>query len=89
MRLPWLIVLPALAAGLYLYFNPDHGGPLGKRLPRPDLIHSSDRLYQWRDAQGNWQVTDTPPPAGIEYTQRDYRDDVNVLPVPPGTAGTR
>jgi hypothetical protein len=87
MRLLWVIVLLALAAGLYLYFNPDHGGKLSGRLPRPDLIHRTDRLYQWRDVQGNWQFTDTPPPAGIDYEQRDYRDDVNVLPPPPGVAG--
>ncbi len=85
--LPWLL-LPVAAAALYLYFDPDNGGSLADRLPRPDLIKKTDRLYQWRDADGHWQVTDTPPPEGITYQVRDYRDDVNVLPVPPGTGRT-
>jgi len=88
MRLFWLMVLLAVAAAVFLYFIPDHGRQLGERLHRPEFTHTTDHLYQWRNAQGEWQVTDTPPPAGIEYQQRDYRDDVNVLPVPPGVAHT-
>ena len=88
MRLLWLLILLALAAGLYLYFDPDHDGGFTGRLLRPESVHNTDRLYQWRDAQGNWQFTDTPPPAGIEYQRREYRDDMNVLPVPPGISGT-
>lgn len=29
------------------------------------------QMYRWKDAQGNWQFTDTPPPQGAEsYTPR-------------------
>lgn len=41
---------------------------------------SSAPLYQWRDAQGQWQVTSTPPPEGLPYEVKQYRLDANVLP---------
>jgi hypothetical protein len=84
MRLFWMLLIVALAAALYLYFSPETARHLKEQLPQPDFTHKTDRLYKWRNETGEWQITDTPPPAGIEYQQLDYRDDVNVLPVPPG-----
>ncbi len=87
MRLPWLLLILALAAALFLYFNPETGRQLREQLPQPDFIHKTDRLYKWRNEKGEWQITDTPPANGIKYEQLNYRDDVNVLPVPPGIDG--
>jgi hypothetical protein len=84
MRLPWLLLILALAAAIYLYFSPETGRQLREQLPRPDFTHKTDHLYKWRNEQGEWQITDTPPADGVEYEQLNYRDDVNVLPVPPG-----
>ena len=63
---------------------PDIARQLRRQLPASDFTHTTDRLYKWRNARGEWQVTDAPPPAGTPYEKQDYRDDVNVLPVPPG-----
>jgi hypothetical protein len=38
------------------------------------------RAYKWRDADGAWQITDTPPPAGTSYETMTVRGDVNVVP---------
>jgi hypothetical protein len=86
MRLTWLLLIVALAAALYLYFSPETGRQLRQQLPQPDFTHKIDRLYKWRNEKGEWQITDAPPASGIEYEQLNYRDDVNVLPVPPGIA---
>ena len=86
MRLAWLLLVVALAAALYLYFSPETGRRLKQQLSQPDFTHKTDHLYKWRNEKGEWQITDTPPAGGIEYQQLDYRDDVNVLPVPPGIA---
>lgn len=80
-KLSWLLVLGVVGAGAYLYMHPDkatewlQGTPLA---PEPEIT----RVYQWRDPQGNWRITDQPPPGGIEYELKEYRADVNVLPLP-------
>ena len=80
-KLLLILVLGAIGIGVYLYLHPDKAGewlqgtPLA---PEPEIT----RVYQWRDAQGGWRVTDRPPPAGIEYELKEYRADVNVLPLP-------
>jgi hypothetical protein len=88
MRLFLPLTLLLLVAGLVLYLNPEY------RVRLQDL--SSDiglsritpkktaRLYKWRDASGNWQITDQLPPEGVDYEKLEYREDVNVLPRPPG-----
>jgi len=41
------------------------------------------KLYKWRDATGQWQVSDTPPGEGIKFEVLQYRNDVNVVPALP------
>lgn len=75
-----LLVL-VVAAGAYLYFETDVFDPMLGGTPlerRPAATH----LYKWRDAQGEWHVSDEPPPAGTPYETLEYREDVNVLPRP-------
>lgn len=43
--------------------------------PQPEekyqvITHKNGTIYKWKDAQGNWQFTDQPPSAGVEYTTR-------------------
>ena len=82
----WLVIILVLLGliGLYLYFFPESGGRLLQKLQNPDITIKTDRVYKWRNERGEWQLTDTPPPPGIDYELTDYRDNVNVLPVPPG-----
>ena len=78
-----LIVLLVLGAG-YLYLQPDAARELRNKLPSAGLSQKPDRLYKWRNPAGAWQITDTPPPPGVDYQRLEYRGDENVLPVPPG-----
>ena len=84
MRLVWLLLILALAAAALLYFSPETARQLRQLLPHTEFTKTTDRLYQWKNDQGEWQITDTPPPDGIGYERLDYRNDLNVLPVPPG-----
>ncbi len=34
------------------------------------ITHKNGTIYKWKDARGNWQFTDQPPPAEVEYTTR-------------------
>lgn len=84
MRLLLVLLVLLASAGVYLYFHPETLAQLKESLPPAEFSKKTDRIYKWRNAQGEWQLTDTPPPAGIEYERSDYREDLNVLPVPPG-----
>ena len=84
MRLIWLLIALLLLGGGYVYLYPDTARQLRGQLKAPEITHKTARLYKWRNTAGEWQITDTPPPAGIEYERLDYRSDENVLPVPPG-----
>lgn len=37
------------------------------------------KIYAWKDDQGRWHYTDTPP-SDRPYQTRQYREDVNVVP---------
>jgi hypothetical protein len=88
MRLFLLLILLLLVAGLVLYLRPEYrdrmqslSSDLGlSRITPKKTAH----LFKWRDASGNWQITDRLPPEGVDYEKLEYREDVNVLPRPPG-----
>ena len=82
MKIFVLVLLILAAAGGYLYLHPDVMHPLlqGTPLDPPPV---ETKLYKWRDATGQWQVTDTPPGGGIKYEILHYRTDVNVIPALP------
>jgi len=83
MRLLWTLVILAIGAGLWFYTHPESAAGLQDLLPQTFSTLKTDRLYKWRNARGEWQVTDSLPPAGTAYETLDYRGDINVLPVPP------
>lgn len=74
-----LVLISAAAAFVYLYpgYTP---GWLKESALAP--VAESTVLYKWRDKQGHWMATDEPPPDGIPYEKKEYRYDVNVLPLP-------
>ena len=88
MRLFLLLIVLLLTVGIVLYLKPgyrDRIQDLSSDIGMPRVTpKKTARLYKWRDARGNWQITDQLPPEGIEYEKLEYREDVNVLPRPPG-----
>lgn len=85
--LPPLIAL-ALLAGAVLYFKPEYRQRLQGLASDVGLSSvvpkKTAHLFKWRDAAGRWQISDQPPPQGVAYEMLEYREDVNVLPRPPG-----
>lgn len=80
-----LIALALLAAALAALwrFYPEALTPFLSGTPLRQHVNTSTPLYQWQDAEGNWQVTDRPPPDGIPYEIRQYALDANLLPPHP------
>jgi hypothetical protein len=88
MRLFLLLIVVLLIAGLVLYLKPEYRDRIQALSSDVGLSRitpkKTARLFKWRDIGGSWQITDQPPPDGIEYEKLEYREDVNVLPRPPG-----
>jgi len=77
-----LVVVLAIgaAAGVYLYyFNPELGAELTRGTPL-EREPPSSHVYKWRDADGEWHVSDEPPPEGTPYQRLEYGSDVNIMP---------
>jgi len=45
-----------------------------------ELPRAESTIYQWADTEGNLQFSNSPPPAGIEYTAKKYDPNENVIP---------
>jgi Domain of unknown function (DUF4124) len=88
MRLLLLLLILVLVAGFIAYLNPEYKSRIQDLSSAVGLSalapKKTARLFKWRDARGNWQITDQLPPEGIDYEMLEYREDVNVLPRPPG-----
>ena len=81
-KLLLLVLLVVIAGGAFWYLKPNTAQRLLENSPLGSAGETT-QLYKWRDSEGNWQITDAPPPPGIDYERKEYRADVNVLPVPP------
>ena len=87
MRLVWVLLAIALIGGIYLYQDPELREQLEDLSSEAGLSKKTTSVYKWQNSRGEWQLTDQPPPEGIEYETLDYREDVNVLPLPPQLGG--
>ena len=87
MRLLWILLAVALIGGIYFYQNPVVRNHIEDFSSDAGLSKKSARLYKWQNAGGEWQITDQLPPEGTDYETLDYREDVNVLPLPPQLGG--
>jgi len=85
-KLILLVLFLLVAAGVFWYLKPETAQ---RWLAESPLGSSGEltRVYKWQDPQGRWQLTDGPPPQGIDYEIREYRADLNALPLPPQLEG--
>ncbi len=72
-----LVIL--VVAGAYLYMNPEIWSKWVKGTPL-EPAPAVTQMYKWRDANGQWQISDRPPGAGIKYEALQFRSDENVVP---------
>lgn len=95
MKLMWKLLLAVLVISMLLPFTllkDDTGSTLLKfsDLEWPDwpkltkilpktVDSKADSIYQWVDAEGNLQYSNSLPPEGIEYTVRNYVPNLNVI----------
>lgn len=87
MRAVWLLLALLLVIGLTLYLNPDYKEQFRILSSQAGIGKQTTRVYKWRNARGEWQLTGQPPPEPIEYEKLEYREDVNVLPLPAQLGG--
>jgi len=76
-KLLWLIFIVVVAGAIAAYMDPEFRHWL---LQTTGTQPAATRLYKWQDSQGQWQITNTPPPAGTPYTEQEYLHDTNVIP---------
>ena len=50
-----------------------------KLMPSGSAQGRTDRFYKWYDSQGAVQFTTEPPPAGVEYTVKEFDPNANVI----------
>ena len=76
-----------LAVLAWMHFNPDYKEQIEQLSSDAGMTKKTVRVYKWRNTRGEWQITDQVPPEGIEYQRLEYREDENVLPLPPQLGG--
>ncbi|MGD8576077.1 MAG: DUF4124 domain-containing protein [Thiohalophilus sp.] len=76
-----LIVLAVLIGGaLYVYLNPELRDQTRQELDKLSGKDQGRTLYRWQDPDGQWQISDSPPQAGIPYETLRYDTEANVIP---------
>ena len=89
LKLLIVVCVVGAAGGGYLYlFNAKLGRELLSGTPLAPAT-AVTRAYKWRDASGNWQLTDTPPPAGTTFERLETRSDDNIVPAFPAKQSSR
>lgn len=43
------------------------------------ITGSPNLIYEWKDAEGNLEFSNSPPADGIEFTVREYDPNTNVI----------
>ena len=87
MRLLWVLLAVALIGGIYFYQNPDFRVLIEDLSSEAGLSKKTAHVYKWQNDRGEWQITDQLPPEGTDYEILNYREDLNVLPLPPQLGG--
>jgi hypothetical protein len=80
-KLGFIAIIMAIVIGIVIYQNPEYRAWFERKsdqiLPE-NVTHT--KAYRWRDKNGQWQLSDSPPPGGIDYEIVEYHKDTNVIP---------
>jgi hypothetical protein len=74
------LVIILIIGGIYVYNNPAWRGYFERQRDKVVDKVEQTTLYKWQDADGQWQVSDKKPPAGVDYKVLHYDRNTNVLP---------
>lgn len=79
----WLLITAAILsiAGYIIYQKPEYRAWFERQSDQilPDNV-THTKAYRWRDNSGQWQLSDKPPAAGIDFEVVEYHKDTNVIP---------
>ena len=75
------LTVSLIAAGIYIYNTPENRAWFERKADQmlPDSV-THNKMYRWKDAKGQWQLSDTPPANGIKYEVLEYHRETNVIP---------
>jgi hypothetical protein len=80
-KLGFIAIFVIIVAGVIIYLTPEYRAWFERQseqiLPE-NVTHT--KAYRWRDKNGQWQLSDKPPAAGIDYEIVEYHKDTNVIP---------
>jgi len=88
-KLSLLVIIFFIFSGIVLYLSPALRVKLLQLLPAEvnkqiDTLTSmpltTKPLYQWKDKNGQWIVSDTKPAKNIPYEIKQYNRETNVVP---------
>jgi hypothetical protein len=70
-----------IVAGFVIYQDPQLRAYFTRTTEQvlPSAV-TEQTLYRWRDKHGQWQLSDKPPPAGVDYETVQYPANTNVIP---------
>jgi len=76
-----LFVVALIAGGIYVYKTPAYRAWFERQSDEilPTTV-THNKVYRWKDQNGQWQLSDSPPQNGIEYEEVEYHKDTNVIP---------
>ncbi len=73
----WILLIIVIAAAIAAYMDPDIKNLI---LESTGQTQTKSKVYKWKDSQGNWQISNTPPAKGIPYTEQEYLHNTNIVP---------
>lgn len=44
------------------------------------ISQEQSKVYKWKDANGDWHITDTRPQSGVQYIEQEYLHRAHVVP---------
>jgi hypothetical protein len=79
-KLLLIVLVILIGAGIYIYFDPELKQQTRQQIDKLQHPGETRTLYRWQDADGQWQITDFPPPQGTAFETLRYNAETNVIP---------